>query len=403
MSLQDKRIVLGISGGIAAYKTPDLVRKLIAAGAQVRVVLTDSASEFVSELSLQAVSTHPVSRSLLDPAAELAMGHIELAKWADAILIAPATANIMAKLSCGIADDLLTTICLATAAPIMLAPAMNQQMWRAQVTQENAQTLQRRGVVLLGPAQGEQACGDNGPGRMLEPADLVSALTNSITNDDQLWAGKTILITAGPTQEAIDPVRYLTNRSSGKMGYALASAAAQMGAKVVLVSGPVSLPTPAKVERMDVTSALEMHQRVMEKAPECDVFIACAAVADYRPVVVADQKIKKKQQDLTLTFTKNPDIVSDVAALQNSRPWCVGFAAETQNVAEYAQQKMANKGLDMIAANDVSTPGIGFNSDDNALTVYWKNGEQRLEQASKTQLAKQLLTLIDQEYKNNDA
>ena len=400
MYLENKNVLLGITGGIAAYKTPDLVRKLTAQGANVRVVVTDSAKSFVSTLSLQAVSGHPVSDDLLDPAAEAAMGHIELAKWADKLLIAPATANFVAKLTHGLADDLLSTLCLATTADIYLAPAMNQQMWQAPATQDNLKTLKTRGVTLLGPAAGEQACGDIGPGRMLEPEELALMLGAPEGNDSR-FKDKTVVITAGPTREAIDPVRYITNHSSGKMGYALAEAAAQKGAKVLLVSGPVNLSTPDRVTRIDVSSALEMHQAVMNVIEDCDVFIACAAVADYRPTTLAEQKIKKNNQELTLTFTKNPDILADVAKLEGA-PFTLGFAAETQDVSHYAKDKLVRKGLDMIAANDVSDKKIGFNSDENALTVFWQNGEGHLGVADKKQLASDLLNLVIERYNKKD-
>ncbi|GAB3038964.1 bifunctional phosphopantothenoylcysteine decarboxylase/phosphopantothenate--cysteine ligase CoaBC [Bowmanella dokdonensis] len=395
-SLTGKNILLGITGGIAAYKTPDLVRKLKAKGANVRAVLTASASQFVSPLSLQAVSGLPVSQELLDPAAEAAMGHIELAKWADKILVAPASANFIARLTAGMADDLLSTLCLASSAEIILAPAMNQQMYRAGVTQQNIEKLQQRGIQLLGPAEGEQACGDLGPGRMLEPQELADALEQGCL--PALFTGKRIMITAGPTREALDPVRYLSNHSSGKMGYALAHAAARMGAKVLLVSGPVNLPSPPGCERIMTDSALDMHQAVMQRVGEMDVFIGCAAVADYRPQQQAGQKIKKSQDKLTLTLVKNPDIVAEVASLAN-KPFTVGFAAETQDVAHYAKDKLARKKLDMIAANDVSKQNIGFNSEQNALSVYWPSGEALLPVSDKLTLAAQLLTLIEKQYK----
>lgn len=397
MLLKDQNILLGITGGIAAYKTPDLVRKLTAQGANVRVVVTESAKSFVSNLSLQAVSSNPVSDDLLDPAAEAAMGHIELAKWADKLLIAPATANFIAKLTHGLADDLLSTLCLATTAEIFLAPAMNQQMWKAPATQANLQVLQQRGIRMFGPAAGEQACGDVGPGRMLEPEELTALLGEQLTEQSTALENKTLVITAGPTREAIDPVRYLSNHSSGKMGFSLANAAAKMGANVILISGPVNLPTPDKVKRIDVNSALDMHQAVMEQVETCDIFVACAAVADYRPVQHADQKIKKDNEELTLTFTKNPDILADVAKIDKG-PFTLGFAAETQDVAHYAKGKLKRKGLDMIAANDVSDKRIGFNSNENALSVFWNNGEEQLGIADKNLLAAKLLNLVIERY-----
>ncbi len=397
MQVQNINILLGVTGGIAAYKAPDLVRKLVAKGANVRVVLTDSAAEFVSPLSLQAVSGNAVSTSLLDKDAEAAMGHIELARWADKLLVAPATSNFMAKLSHGLADDLLSTLCLATTAPIFLAPAMNQQMWQAQATQDNLAILQKRGVELLGPAQGEQACGDVGPGRMLEPQDIADLM---LPSTPQVLAGTKIIITAGPTREAIDPVRYISNHSSGKMGYALAAAAEQMGAKVTLVSGPVNLPVPANVDLIKVSSAEEMRDAVMSDIQSCDIFVGCAAVADYRPAQQVQQKIKKSDQELTLTFIKNPDILSDVAHIANP-PFTLGFAAETQNLREYALGKLQRKKLNMIAANDVSDTNIGFNSEQNALTVFWPEGEKQLNVADKRLLASQLLQLVAQRYHQN--
>lgn len=388
MRLNQQNILLGVTGGIAAYKTPDLVRKLTAEGANVRVVLTESAKEFVSPLSLQAVSGNPVSDDLLDPAAEAAMGHIELAKWADKLLIAPATANFIAKLTHGLADDLLSTLCLATEAKIYLAPAMNQQMWKAAATQANMRILEKREISILEPASGEQACGDVGPGRMPEPLELAEALVDA--NSSLELKNKHIVITAGPTRESIDPVRYITNHSSGKMGFALAKAAAKMGAQVTLVSGPVNLNTPDAVKRIDVESAQQMHDAVMNAVGDCDIFIGCAAVADYRPAQMVTQKIKKNNEELTLTFTKNPDILADVARRQQA-PFTVGFAAETQDVSRYAKEKLARKNLDMIAANDVSRSDIGFNSDQNALTLFWSDGEKSLDVADKGKLAVQLM------------
>lgn len=394
MSLNGKHIVLGVSGGIAAYKTPDLVRKLTAQGAQVRVVLTESATHFVSPLSLQAVSGNPVSTSLLDPAAEAAMGHIELAKWADILLIAPATANIMAKLACGIADDLLTTLYLATTAKIVIAPAMNQQMWKAPATQRNISELSAI-ATLLDPDSGEQACGDIGPGRMPEPEDIVAKLAG--LDIPQILAGLRLLITAGPTREALDPVRYISNHSSGKMGFAIADAAQQLGAEVTLVAGPVNLPTPANVNRINVNSAQQMLDQVLKHTDLTDIFVATAAVADYRAVDVANNKIKKTQDELTLTFVKNPDILKTVAALPQP-PFTVGFAAESQHVAEYAKQKLIKKKLNMIAANDITEAGLGFNSDSNALQVFWEGGRKDLPAQSKSSLAYALLDLVAERY-----
>ncbi len=394
-SLHNIKVLLGITGGIAAYKTPDLVRKLKQQGAEVKVVMTDSAKSFVSPLSLQAVSGNLVSDDLLDPAAEAAMGHIELAKWADVLLIAPATANFIAKMAHGMADDLLSTLCLATPAPIYIAPAMNQQMWQAQATMDNMQVLSDRGVGIFGPAQGEQACGDVGPGRMVEPENLVSELAKSLIQP--ILKGKKIVITAGPTREHLDPVRYITNHSSGKMGFALARAAQLMGAEVVLVAGPVNIQPPHVATLHKVVTAEDMLNAVMNEVNDADIFIGCAAVADYKPTESVDHKIKKSNIELTLTFVRNPDILASVAALDKA-PFTVGFAAETQNVSGYAKDKLERKGLDMIAANDVSQKEIGFNSDDNQLHVFWKNGDITLDRADKLTLATQLLQLISEHY-----
>jgi len=397
MQLNNQNVLLGITGGIAAYKTPDLVRKLSALGANVRVVMTHSAKEFVSPMALQAVSGNPVADNLLDREAEAAMGHIELARWADTLLIAPASANFMAKLAHGLADDLLSTLCLATSAPIFIAPAMNQQMWHGAATQANLAILHSRNIQILGPAQGEQACGDVGLGRMLEPEELANMLAQS--SIEPVLSGKHIVITAGPTREDIDPVRYISNHSSGKMGYALAKAASVLGAQVTLISGPVSIPAPAGVKTVAVVSALQMHQAVMDVVADCDIFVACAAVADYKPTQKIEHKIKKTDEELSLTFTKNPDILSDVANMQHA-PFTVGFAAETQKVSHYAKDKLSRKKLDMIAANDVSKQGLGFNSEQNALHVFWPGGEQKLAVADKYQLALDLMQLINQQYNN---
>lgn len=393
-TLAGKHILLGISGGIAAYKCAELTRRLRERGAEVRVVMTHAAKEFITPLTMQAVSGYPVADSLLDPAAEASMGHIELAKWADLVLLAPATADLIARLAAGMGNDLLTTVVLATDAPVVISPAMNQQMYRNQATQDNIATLVRRGVSVWGPAAGEQACGDIGPGRMLEPLELVERCDAFFAPKPLL--GKKLLLTAGPTREALDPVRYITNHSSGKMGFAIADAAATLGAEVTLISGPVTLTTPAKVKRINVQSALEMHAAVMDHAQQHDIFIGCAAVADYRPDVVAEQKIKKNEQSDTLciTMVKNPDIVASVAALTERRPFTVGFAAETQDVEKYALGKLTKKKLDMICANDVSITGQGFDSNDNALTVYWSNGQHALPLSSKRELAQALMLFI---------
>lgn len=396
MSLANKNVLLGVTGGIAAYKAPDLVRKLTAEGANVRVVLTDSASAFVSPMSLQAVSGNPVHQHLLDADAEAAMGHIELAKWADILLIAPATANTMAKLAHGLADDLLTTLFLATTAKIYIAPAMNQQMWKAPATKRNLSVLEDFGITLLGPDSGEQACGDVGAGRMLEPLDIAKAI---IPSEDNALSGINIVVTAGPTREPLDPVRYISNHSSGKMGYAIAQAAQQAGASVTIISGPVSLPTPGGCRRIDVVTADEMLNKAKAEAPNCDIFIATAAVADYRASEVADNKMKKSSDELTLTFVKNPDILATIAALEDG-PFTVGFAAESQNVEAYAKDKLTRKKLDMIAANDITREGLGFNSDNNALHVYWQTGDAELPTGKKSELAKSLLSLVATQYKN---
>ncbi|HAT8553003.1 phosphopantothenoylcysteine decarboxylase [Vibrio vulnificus CladeA-yb158] len=393
-TLAGKKILLGISGGIAAYKCADLTRRLKERGAEVQVVMTKAAKEFITPLTMQAVSGRPVSDSLLDPAAEASMGHIELAKWADLILLAPATADLIARMAAGMGNDLLTTLVLATDAPVAVSPAMNQQMYRNVATQENIATLSRRGMEIWGPAAGEQACGDVGPGRMLEPMQLV-ALCEQFFQPKPLQ-DKSILITAGPTREAIDPVRYITNHSSGKMGYALAQAAMQLGANVTLVSGPVSLPTPVNVNRINVDSAQEMYDAVMAQASDHDIFISCAAVADYRPATIAEQKLKKTDDsdEMTITMVKNPDIVASVSSMKENRPFTVGFAAETNDVEVYARRKLEKKKLDLLCANDVSVEGQGFNSSDNAITLYWSQGEKALPLNSKAALSMEILKQI---------
>ncbi|OTQ48274.1 bifunctional phosphopantothenoylcysteine decarboxylase/phosphopantothenate synthase [Gilliamella apis] len=400
MSLSGKNILLGITGGIAAYKCPDLVRHLKKAGAQVRVVLTESASHFVAPMTLQAVSGNAVSKELFDPTAELSMSHIELAKWADLVLIAPATANIIAKMANGIADDLLSTMCLATPAKIVIAPAMNQQMYKAAATQQNLATLESRNTLILGPDEGFQACGDIGPGRMVEPTTIVESINNYFQANSEL-AGTTITITAGPTIEELDPVRYISNYSSGKMGFAIAKAAAEMGATVNLISGPVNLTTPDNVNRINVKSAKQMYDEALVLAKKSAIFISCAAVADYRAETIAKNKIKKTDDsnELVIKLVKNPDIVASIARLKEYRPFVVGFAAETNDVKAYALKKLTTKNLDLICANDVSDQNIGFNSDQNALTLYWQNGEQTLPLSSKQQLAKQLLQAVITRYK----
>ncbi len=389
MTLSGKHILLGISGGIAAYKAADLTRRLRDAGAEVRVVMTEGATHFITPLTLQALSGHPVRVSLWDEEHEAAMGHIELARWADAILIAPASADLMARLAAGMANDLLTTLCLACEAPMFLAPAMNRVMWAHPATRANAATLQERGATLLGPGAGSQACGETGEGRMLEPLDLVEHLHKHFSIGP--LAGKKVVITAGPTREAIDPVRYISNRSSGRMGYALAEAARNAGAEVVLVSGPTALPAPAGVQRIDVESALAMREAVMRALP-CDLFIGTAAVADYRAAVIAPGKIKKAAETLAIELVKNPDILAEVAA-RPDRPFTVGFAAETDHLLDHARDKLVRKHLDMIAANRVGE-GLAFDQPDNALTVLWRDGIKELPQADKRVLARQLIELI---------
>ncbi|WP_039046087.1 bifunctional phosphopantothenoylcysteine decarboxylase/phosphopantothenate--cysteine ligase CoaBC [Plesiomonas shigelloides] len=398
-ALTNKRVLLGISGGIAAYKCVELVRRLREQRAEVRVVMTAAAKAFITPLTLQAVSGHPVADDLLDPAAESSMGHIQLAKWADLVLLAPATADLMARMAAGMGNDLLTTLCLATNAPLAIAPAMNQQMYQAQVTQENIAKLAARGALIWGPAEGAQACGDVGPGRMLEPAELCQRVSQHFAQQQDL-AGIAVLITAGPTREALDPVRFISNHSSGKMGYAIAAAAAARGATVTLVSGPVNLPTPAGVKRIDVESALQMQSAVMTEVTHHQIFIACAAVADYRAACVAPEKIKKAGDEISLTLVKNPDIVAGVGAMTTQRPFVVGFAAETQNVEQYARDKLARKNLDLICANDVSLPGQGFNADQNALHLFWKDGQHSLALDSKAALGQQLMDNIVRLYRH---
>ena len=386
-----QRILLGVTGGIAAYKSAELVRRLRDAGAEVQVVMTEAATAFITPMTLQALSGRPVRTGLMDPQAEAAMGHIELARWAECILIAPASADFLARLAHGLADDLLSTLCLASEAPLFLAPAMNRVMWQHPATRANCALLAARGATLLGPAEGSQACGETGPGRMLEPNDLVQALTTPTSQTD--LRGLTVLITAGPTREPLDPVRFLTNRSSGKMGYAVARAAQAAGARVILVSGPVHLDPPPSVTCLRVERAEEMREAVMAQVDGADVFIATAAVADYRPAAQATGKIKKSDGALSLVLEPTPDILAEVAALQR-RPFTVGFAAETERMAEYAEDKRRRKNLDLIAANRVDDQGMGFDSDDNALTVFWEGGSRELPRQPKTRLAVALVELI---------
>jgi phosphopantothenoylcysteine decarboxylase/phosphopantothenate--cysteine ligase len=385
------RILLGVTGGIAAYKSPDLVRRLIEKGADVQVVMTEAAQKFVSPMTFQAVSGRPARIGLWDEAAEAAMGHIELARWAQLVLVAPATADFIARLAGGRADDLLSTLCIATEAPIVIAPAMNRVMWANKATQANIGVLQSRGIRLLGPAAGNQACGEVGVGRMWEPTLLASTLLEPPANAG-LLAGINVLITAGPTRERLDPVRYLTNRSSGKMGFAVADAAREAGAHVTLITGPVQLPTPAGITRINVESAREMYAAVHRHVADADVFIAAAAVADFQPVTVAKQKIKKQGTAITLDLEPAPDIVKSVADMAK-RPLVVGFAAETNDVENNARSKLKRKKLDMIAANQVGD-GLAFDCEDNALTVLWPGGKLEIARAPKLEVARELIAQI---------
>ncbi|EFX90965.1 phosphopantothenoylcysteine decarboxylase/phosphopantothenate--cysteine ligase [Actinobacillus ureae ATCC 25976] len=399
--LSNKRILVGITGGIAAYKTIELIRHFKKANADIRVVLTPAAEAFVTPLTLQAISANAVSNSLLDPQAELAMGHIELAKWADIVVIAPASADFIARLRAGMANDLLSTLCLATASPILLAPAMNQQMFKQAVTQENLAVLANRGIQMIGPNSGFQACGDVGAGRMSEPSEIFHAVCDHFSHTQDL-KDLSVTITAGPTREAIDPVRYISNHSSGKMGFAIAEAFAKRGAHVNLIAGPVNLATPANVVRIDVESAVEMEQQAVKFAQKSTIFIGCAAVADYRMAEVAPQKIKKTtdNDELILKLVKNPDIIANVANLTENRPFTVGFAAETQDVANYAKDKFKRKNLDLICANDVSG-GQVFGQDQNALQLFWQNGEKMLPLADKSKLAEALVHEIIEQFKHD--
>ena len=386
------RILLGVTGGIAAYKSPDLVRRLRERGAEVQVVMTGGAGRFITALTLQAVSGRPVREALWDEAAEAAMGHIELARWADAVLVAPATADFLARLTHGHADDLLSTLCLATAAPLYLAPAMNQQMWANPATSTNVALLEDRGVTILGPGEGDQACGETGPGRMLEPEQLAE-LTLSRFSTNRVLAGQRVVVSAGPTRERLDPVRFISNRSSGKMGYAVAQAARDAGATVVLVSGPVGIDPPPGVEFVAVESAQQMYDAVHRALAAADIYIGAAAVADYQAPAVAAQKIKKSSDKMQLELVRAPDILASVAALTSGRPFVVGFAAETENVEENARVKLVRKRVDMIAANRVGD-GIAFDCDDNALLVLWAGGREEIASCGKRELARRLVALI---------
>jgi phosphopantothenoylcysteine decarboxylase/phosphopantothenate--cysteine ligase len=391
MSLANRHILLGVTGGIAAYKAAELARLFVGAGADVRVVMTRAAGEFVGAMTFQALTGNETRSDLFDSAHEAAMGHIELARWADLVLVAPATANFIASMAQGRADDLLSTLCIATAAPVAVAPAMNRQMWADEATRANIATLEERGRLVWGPGAGEQACGEVGPGRMLEPPEILDKAQQLFTKGD--LAGVRALVTAGPTHEAIDPVRFIGNRSSGKMGFAIAQALEEQGAAVTLVAGPCALPTPPGIGRIDVNSALEMHDAVMQRAGDCDLFVATAAVADYRPADVRGSKIKKDTDTLQLRLVRNPDILAEVAALSKA-PFTVGFAAETDDIETYADDKRRKKGLDMIAANDVGGEQGGFDSDENALLVLWEGGRQELPMTGKLRLARQLVDLI---------
>jgi len=404
--LHAHKILLGISGGIAAYKSATLARRLIDAGAEVRVVMTAGAQAFITPLTLQALTGKPVHVELLDTAAEAAMGHIELARWADTVLVAPASANTLARLANGFADDLLSTLCLASDAPLVVAPAMNRLMWSHAATRENVARLTQRGVTILGPDEGLQACGETGAGRLLEPEALRDALIEGVQARGPARAvspgplhGRSLVITAGPTQEAIDPVRFLGNRSSGRMGFAIAAAAARRGARVTLIAGPVALDTPAGVARIDVETAREMRVAVLGTVPAADVLVAVAAVADYRVADVAPEKIKKSAERLTLELVRNPDILAEVAALDD-RPFCVGFAAETDRVEAHARGKLERKALDLIAANHVGQPGNAvFGSETNALDVYWKpDGHRRIETDTKAAVAERLLDIVAERF-----
>jgi phosphopantothenoylcysteine decarboxylase / phosphopantothenate---cysteine ligase len=394
--MQGKRILLGVTGGIAAYKSPDLVRRLRERGAEVQVVMTAAAQEFVTATTFQAVSGRPVRTDLWDAAAEAAMGHIELARWAEVVLIAPATADFLARLATGQANDLLTTLCLATQAPVVVAPAMNHIMWSNAATRANVGTLTQRGIHIFGPGSGDQACGEVGEGRMLEPLDLAERVAALQTGAAGPLRGRRVVITAGPTRERIDPVRFISNRSSGKMGFAVAQAIREAGAEVVLVSGPVNIPTPPGVRRVDVESAADMLAGVLREIEGADIFISTAAVADYRPARPADQKIKKTSDTLDLNMERTTDVLATVAARSN-RPFVVGFAAETESVEQNARLKLVKKNLDMIAANEVGHDKA-FDCEDNQLIVLTRNGRHDLGKASKVELARKLVAQIVQSY-----
>jgi len=397
--LTGKRILLGVTGGIAAYKAATLLRKLRQYGAEVRVVMTHNACQFITPLTMQALSGKPVHTNLLDMETESAMSHIDLARWPDLVLIAPSSANFIARYSNGFAEDLLSTLCLATSSPVMLAPTMNQQMWQNPATQENLKKLRTRGITIIGPADGDQACGENGLGRMLEPEEITRLVAKSF--EVNILSGSRLLITARPTREAIDPVRYISNHSSGRMGYAVAMAGIEAGAEVSLISGPVNLSAPSRVELINVVSTAEMYSAVMQKVGSTDIFISAAAVADFSLQTIAYKKIKKSSGAFELSLQKNPDILAEVAAL-NSPPFTVGFAAETENIELNAQAKLRSKRLDMIAANQVGQ-GLGFDSEMNTLTVFWGNEKKQMQKASKTRLARILITLIADRYNEKNS
>ncbi|TQM17100.1 phosphopantothenate-cysteine ligase /phosphopantothenoylcysteine decarboxylase [Pseudoxanthomonas sp. 3HH-4] len=394
--LAGQRVLVCVGGGIAAYKALELVRRLRDAGAEVQVAMTAGAQQFVTPLSFQALSGQPTRTTLWDGAAEQAMGHIELARWADRVVIAPATADLMARLAHGLADDLVATLCLATTAPILIAPAMNHRMWQHPATRANLATLRERGIQVVGPNDGPLAEGESGPGRLAEPEEIVAALSGATLRAatvPQDLAGLNVVVSAGPTYEDLDPVRYLGNRSSGKMGFAVAASAARRGASVTLIAGPVQLATPTGVARVDVRSAAQMHRAVFAALP-ADIYIGAAAVADYTPREPAANKIKKSSESLALDLVRTPDILAEVAAQTQALKLVVGFAAETNNVAEYARRKLEAKRLDMIVANRVGIADGGFESDQNAMTAYWKDGERSFASAPKTQLADELIDLI---------
>lgn len=393
--LSGKKVVLGVTGGIAAYKAAELLRLFVRQGMQVRVVMTQAATQFVAPLTFQALSGQPVQTQLVDAASEAAMGHIELARWADVIVIAPMTADFMARLIHGRADDLLCAVCLASEAPLWVAPAMNNKMWSNAATQENLAALVARGVRVIGPGEGEQACGETGLGRMSEPTQIFESLQRFYENG--ALRGLRVVVSAGPTREPIDPVRYISNRSSGKMGYAVARAAREAGAQVTLISGPVNLATPSGVTRINVESAVQMAEAVKQAMAACDIFISAAAVADYRVKQRADQKIKKNAEDMTLELVRNPDILADVTQ-QHSVPFVVGFAAETENLLQHAKDKLQRKRLDMVIANDVSQGDRGFDVDTNQVTIVWTQGETTLPLMSKQALAGELIDIIAARY-----